>query len=53
MLRLCPLVVTDAIRHRLFAAPVDVSPLASPSDRFVAFLGRNPETPADGRRSVR
>jgi uncharacterized protein (TIGR03086 family) len=43
MLTICPLLVTDAIRHPLFADAVAVSPLASPSDRFVAFLGRNPE----------
>jgi len=36
-------VVTDATRHRLFAAPVAVSPLASPSDLLVAFLGRSPQ----------
>jgi hypothetical protein len=40
LLKLSPLVVTDATRHPLFAAPVAVSPLASPSDRLVASLGR-------------
>lgn len=43
LLAICPLVVTDATRHRLFAAPVAVSPLASPSDLLVAFLGRSPQ----------
>lgn len=42
LLAICPLVVTGATRHRLFAAPVPVSPLASPSDLLVAFLGRSP-----------
>jgi uncharacterized protein (TIGR03086 family) len=42
LLAICPLVVTDATRHRLFRAPVAVSPLASPSDLLVAFFGRSP-----------
>ena len=42
LLKLSPLVVSDATRHPLFADPVAVSPLASPSDRLVAFLGRGP-----------
>ena len=42
LLRFSRLVVTDATRHPQFAAPVAVSPLASPSDRLVAFLGRSP-----------
>jgi uncharacterized protein (TIGR03086 family) len=42
LLRFARLVVTDATRNPQFAAPVVVSPLASPSDRLVAFLGRSP-----------
>jgi uncharacterized protein (TIGR03086 family) len=42
LLELCLLLVGPADRPMLFAAPVDVSPLASPSDRLVAFLGRHP-----------
>jgi uncharacterized protein (TIGR03086 family) len=44
ILTICPLVVIDATRQSQFAAPVTVPPLASPSDRLVAFLGRNPNT---------
>jgi uncharacterized protein (TIGR03086 family) len=40
MLRLSPLLVTG--REGLFAAPVQVPSEASPSDRLVAYLGRNP-----------
>jgi uncharacterized protein (TIGR03086 family) len=43
ILAICPLVITATTRHRQFAAPVAVSPLASASDRLVAFLGRRPE----------
>ena len=43
LLAICPLLVTDATRPRLFGAPVAVSPLASPSDQLVAFLGRSPQ----------
>jgi uncharacterized protein (TIGR03086 family) len=32
----------DVTRDDQFAAPVTVSPLASPGDRLVAFLGRRP-----------
>jgi uncharacterized protein (TIGR03086 family) len=35
-------VVTDADRPTRFAAAVEVPQLASPEDRLVAFLGRNP-----------
>ncbi|MDR8413691.1 TIGR03086 family metal-binding protein [Nonomuraea sp. 3-1Str] len=42
LLTLSPLVVHDGMRHPMFAAPVPVPPLASPSDRLVAFLGRSP-----------
>ena len=43
ILAICPLVITETTRHPQFAAPVVVSPLASASDRLVAFLGRRPE----------
>ena len=43
LLAICPQVVTAATRHPQFAAPVVVSPLASASDRLVAFLGRRPD----------
>jgi uncharacterized protein (TIGR03086 family) len=42
LLELCPLFVRPADRPTRFAAPVDVSPLARPGDRLVAFLGRRP-----------
>jgi len=42
LLEPCALIVSDADRPARFAARVDVSPLASPSDRLVAFLGRAP-----------
>jgi uncharacterized protein (TIGR03086 family) len=42
MLRWIPLIIDNVLRHTLFAAPVPISPLASPSDRLVAFLGRSP-----------
>jgi uncharacterized protein (TIGR03086 family) len=42
LLELCPLLVDDSGRHGRFAAPVTVSALACPSDRLVAFLGRDP-----------
>jgi len=42
LLDLCPLLVSDADRLTRFAARVDVPPLAGPSDRLVAFLGRRP-----------
>jgi uncharacterized protein (TIGR03086 family) len=40
MLRLCPLMVAG--REGLFGAPVQVPSQASPGDRLVAYLGRNP-----------
>jgi uncharacterized protein (TIGR03086 family) len=40
MLRLCPLLVAG--RDGLFAAPVRVPSQASPGDRLVAYLGRDP-----------
>jgi uncharacterized protein (TIGR03086 family) len=45
LLELCPLFIGGADRQARFAAPVEVSPLASPSDRLVAFLGRLPSWP--------
>jgi uncharacterized protein (TIGR03086 family) len=42
ILEVAPMVVTDATRQTRFAAPITVSPGASPSDRLVALLGRNP-----------
>ncbi|MEV0404317.1 TIGR03086 family metal-binding protein [Actinoallomurus sp. NPDC050550] len=42
LLTLSPLVVNDALRHSLFAAPVATSWPAGPSDRLIAFLGRSP-----------
>jgi uncharacterized protein (TIGR03086 family) len=46
ILKIIPLVVTDATRDARFGAPVVVSPLASPGDRLVALLGRGPHWPA-------
>jgi uncharacterized protein (TIGR03086 family) len=43
LLRLAPLLVTDADRPGRFAAPVAVPAHASPGDRLVAFLGRDPQ----------
>jgi uncharacterized protein (TIGR03086 family) len=45
ILDIIPLVVSDATRNARFAAPVTVSPLASPGDQLVALLGRRPHTP--------
>ena len=42
ILVLAPLVVSDGIRTGLFAAPVPVTGAATPGDRLVAFLGRDP-----------
>lgn len=42
LLAIAPLLIPDAARHPLFAAPVTVPPEASPSDRLAAFLGRSP-----------
>jgi uncharacterized protein (TIGR03086 family) len=43
MLRLCPLLVAG--REGLFAVPVEVSAQASPGDRLVGYLGRDPRIP--------
>ena len=40
--RALPRIAGDLIRPGLFAPPVRTSPLGSPSDRLVAFLGRRP-----------
>lgn len=42
LLDLVPLVVTRAERHDLFDAEVGLPRLASPGDRLLAYLGRNP-----------
>ncbi len=42
LLELSPLIVSAADRPARFAEPVDVSPLAGPGDRLLAFLGRRP-----------
>lgn len=42
LLWLCPPLVVDAGRHRLFAPPVALPPTASLGDRLVAVLGRDP-----------
>jgi hypothetical protein len=42
MLGLCPLLVAG--REGLFAGPVKVPAQASPGDKLVAFLGRDPGT---------
>ena len=43
MLRLCPLLVVG--REGLFAVPVEVPAQASPGDRLVGYLGRDPRIP--------
>jgi uncharacterized protein (TIGR03086 family) len=43
ILDIVPLVVTDATRYVHFAPPVPVAEQASPSDRLVAALGRDPD----------
>jgi uncharacterized protein (TIGR03086 family) len=47
LLRLSPMVVVESVRPGLFAAPIDICPLASPSDRLVAFLGRRSTCPGE------
>lgn len=42
VLEIAPLVVTGTTRGSQFAAPVTVPPQASPGDRLVALLGRDP-----------
>jgi uncharacterized protein (TIGR03086 family) len=46
LLRLCPLLVAG--REGLFAGPIEVPAQASPGDKLVAFLGRDPGTPPRG-----
>jgi uncharacterized protein (TIGR03086 family) len=50
LLVLLQMVIEDAARHPLFGPPIPVSPLASPSDQLVAFLGRLPFRPPAGAR---
>lgn len=45
VLDIVPLVVTGTTRGSQFAAPVTVPPQASPGDRLVALLGRDPASP--------
>ena len=45
VLEIVPLVVTGPARGSQFAAPVTVPPQASPGDRLVALLGRDPARP--------
>jgi hypothetical protein len=40
LLSLSQLIIDHSMRRSLFDGPVPVSPLASPSDQLVAFLGR-------------
>jgi uncharacterized protein (TIGR03086 family) len=42
LLRIAPLLVSDADRPTRFAEPVTVEPDASPGDRLLAYLGRDP-----------
>ncbi len=49
LLQLCPLLVPAGARAPLFAARVTAAPSASPSDRLVALLGRDPSTSATSR----
>ena len=42
LLQVAPLLVAGSGRAPLFAPPVAVAPGSGPSDRLVAFLGRNP-----------
>ena len=43
LLEVARLLVPTTGRHPLFAAPVAVPPMAGPSDRLTAFLGRAPQ----------
>jgi uncharacterized protein (TIGR03086 family) len=42
LLAIAPLLIPETGRHPLFSPPVAASAQASPGDRLVAFLGRNP-----------
>jgi uncharacterized protein (TIGR03086 family) len=46
LLPIAPLLVTPGTRPGLFAGPVRVPSAACPGDRLVAFLGRQPYSPA-------
>lgn len=41
LIELCPLFVTPADRPGRFGPPLELSPLASPGERLLAFLGRH------------
>jgi uncharacterized protein (TIGR03086 family) len=43
LLAVAPVLVPVIGRHPLVAAPVTVAPMADPSDRLAAFLGRTPQ----------
>ena len=47
LLGLCPLLMVG--REGLFAVPVEVPAQASPGDRLVGYLGRDPEMPRNPR----
>jgi uncharacterized protein (TIGR03086 family) len=52
LLSLLQLVMNDAMRQPLFGPTISVSPLASPSNQLVAFLGRRPSPSlADGQKA--
>jgi len=51
LLEVCPLLVRRSARYLLFDEPVEVPPLACPSDRLVAFLGRDPGAHGTPRRA--
>jgi uncharacterized protein (TIGR03086 family) len=42
LLDLCPLLVSDADRAGRFGAPIELSRVADPSERLLAYLGRDP-----------
>ena len=44
LLAVAPLLIPETARHPLFAAPVRLTPQASPADQLIAFLGRNPHS---------
>lgn len=46
VLELATSLIDDQARQPQFGPSVDIPPKASPSDRFVAFLGRNPTLPS-------
>jgi hypothetical protein len=52
LLKVSRLAAPAAGRYPLFAPPIAVSRLASPSDRLVAFLGRGPHDPTPPTEAV-